>query len=145
TSAAITTLGLIVGLHSGTHSKSVILGGILTIAIADAFSDALGIHVSEESRNIHAAKHIWAATAATLLSKFFFALTFAIPILIFPLSTAIVVTIIWGMSLLVFLSYAMATSQGQAPWKAVAEHVVIAVIVVAITHGVGYWVKDFGL
>ena len=41
TSAVITTLGLMVGLHSGTGSKLVVLGGILTIAIADAFSDAL--------------------------------------------------------------------------------------------------------
>ena len=49
TSAVITTLGLMVGLHSGTHSRLVVLGGILTIAIADAFSDALGIHMSEES------------------------------------------------------------------------------------------------
>jgi hypothetical protein len=37
TSAVITTLGLMVGLHSGTHSKIVVLAGILTIAIADAF------------------------------------------------------------------------------------------------------------
>ena len=46
TSGIITTLGLIVGLHSGTHSKIIILGGIIVIAIADAFSDALGIHIS---------------------------------------------------------------------------------------------------
>ena len=31
TSAVITTLGLMVGLHSGTHSKIVVIGGILTI------------------------------------------------------------------------------------------------------------------
>ena len=37
TSAVITTLGLMVGLHSGTHSKIVVLAGILTIAVADAF------------------------------------------------------------------------------------------------------------
>jgi len=51
TSAVITTLGLMVGLQSGTHSKIVVLAGILTIAIADAFSDALGIHVSEEAES----------------------------------------------------------------------------------------------
>ena len=38
TSAIITTLGLMVGLHSGTHSKLVVIGGVLTIAIEDAFS-----------------------------------------------------------------------------------------------------------
>ncbi|MEO0185998.1 MAG: VIT1/CCC1 transporter family protein, partial [candidate division WOR-3 bacterium] len=62
TSGIITTLGLMVGLHSGTHSKIVVIGGILTIAIADAFSDALGIHVSEESENKHSTKEIWEST-----------------------------------------------------------------------------------
>jgi len=65
TSAIITTLGLMVGLHSGTHSKLVILGGIFTIAVADAFSDALGIHVSEESENKHSAKEIWVSNSSS--------------------------------------------------------------------------------
>ena len=62
TSAVISTLGLMVGLHSGTGSKKVILAGVITIAIADAFSDALGIHVSEESENVHTNRQIWGAT-----------------------------------------------------------------------------------
>ena len=49
TSGIITTLGLMVGLNYGTSSKLAVIGGILTIAIADASSDALGIHISEES------------------------------------------------------------------------------------------------
>jgi len=62
TSGIITTLGLMVGLHSGTHSKLAVTGGILTIAIADAFSDALGIHISEESKNKRITKEIWQTT-----------------------------------------------------------------------------------
>ena len=58
TSGIITTLGLMVGLNSSTRSGLVVIGGILTIAIADAFSDALGIHISEESENRHTAKEI---------------------------------------------------------------------------------------
>ena len=49
TSGIITTLGLIIGLSAGTHSKIAVIGGILTIAFADALSDSLGIHISEES------------------------------------------------------------------------------------------------
>jgi hypothetical protein len=45
----------------------VILGGILTIAIADAFSDALGIHLSEESEKIQSGKEIWESTASKFL------------------------------------------------------------------------------
>jgi hypothetical protein len=49
TSGIITALGLIAGLYLFTGSRSVVLGGILTISIADLFSDVLGIHIAEES------------------------------------------------------------------------------------------------
>jgi len=144
TSAIITTLGLMVGLHSGTGSRLVVLGGILTIAIADAFSDALGIHVSEESENVHTPKQIWGSTIATFIAKFGFAMTFIVPILLLPLFTAIVVSLVWGLSILAVLSYFMAKAQGEQPWKIVGEHVLIAVVVIGITHWVGHWVATLG-
>jgi len=140
TSAVITTLGLIVGLHSGTHSKIVVLGGILTIAIADAFSDALGIHVSEEAENVHTVKEIWVSTISTFLTKFLFALTFVLPVLFLSLSMAVIVSLIWGMSILAILSYAMAKAQKTAPWKVMGEHILIALVVIGVTHLVGDWV-----
>ena len=139
TSAIITTLGLMVGLHSGTHSKIVVLAGILTIAIADAFSDALGIHVSEEAENIHTIKQIWAATVSTFLAKFLFAMTFVLPVILFTLSTAIVVSLIWGLSILSLLSYIIAKTQNEPPWKIVAEHLLISIVVIGLTHWVGDW------
>ncbi len=145
TSGIITTLGLMVGLHSGTHSELVIIGGILTIAIADAFSDALGIHVSEESESKHTPKEIWEATISTFLSKFVFALTFIVPFLLFQVSTAIIVNIIWGLSLLSIFSFYIAREQKAKPWKVVMEHLIIALVVIVITHYVGDWVgRTFG-
>jgi VIT1/CCC1 family predicted Fe2+/Mn2+ transporter len=141
TSAAITTLGLMVGLHSGTQSRIAVLGGILTIAIADAFSDALGIHVSEESENVHTNSQIWVATGATFFAKLLFALTFAVPVLILPLLTAVWASIVWGMSILVILSYSMAKSQGESPWKIIGEHILIALVVIAVSQWVGSWVS----
>jgi len=140
TSAVITTLGLMVGLHSGTHSKMVVLAGILTIAIADAFSDALGIHVSEEAENQHTIKQIWAATVSTFLAKFIFAMTFVVPVIVFPLSTAIVISLIWGLSILSLLSHFIAKSQSEPAWKIVGEHLMIAIVVIGITHWVGDWI-----
>jgi len=145
TSGIITTLGLIVGLHSGTHSKLVILGGILIIAIADAFSDALGIHISEESEGKHTTKEIWESTIATFLAKFVFALTFIAPILLLPLSTAIIVSVVWGLLLLGIFSFYIAKTQKARPWKVVLEHLSIALIVITITHYVGDWIgSTFG-
>jgi len=141
TSGIITTLGLIVGLHSGTHSKLVIIGGILTIAIADAFSDALGIHISEESENKHNPKSIWESTIFTFLFKFIFALTFMVPILLLQLSTAIVVSVIWGLSLLAIFSFFIAQGQKVKPQKVITEHLAIALVVIIITHYVGDWIS----
>ena len=140
TSGVITTLGLMVGLYSGTHSKLVVIGGILIIAIADAFSDALGIHISEESENNHTEKEIWESTISTFLTKFVFALTFIVPILLFQLSTAIIISIIWGLSLLSLFSFYIAREQKVKPSKVIIEHMVIAIVVIVITCYVGGWV-----
>ncbi len=141
TSGIITTLGLMIGLYSGTHSKLVVLGGILTIAIADAFSDALGIHISEESENTHTTKEIWQSTIATFLSKFLFALTFIIPLILLELDTAIIVSVIWGLSVLSILSYSLAREQKAKPWKVIGEHLIIALIVIILTHYAGDWIS----
>ena len=129
-----------VGLYSGTHSKLVVLGGIITIAIADAFSDALGIHISEESENKHTTKEIWEATISTFLFKFIFAMTFVVPVLVCPLTTAIVVSIAWGLSLLGIFSFYMAKEQKVNPWSVILEHLFTALVVIAITCCVGIWV-----
>ena len=142
TSGIITTLGLMVGLHSGTHSKLAVIGGVLTVAIADAFSDALGIHVSEESENKHTPKQIWASTISAFLTKLVFGLTFLIPVVLFDLSTAVMVSAIWGLSVLCIFSYVIARGQRVAPWKIVAEHLGIALVVIAVTHYLGDWISS---
>lgn len=137
TSGVITTLGLMVGLHSGTHSKLAVIGGILTIAIADAFSDALGIHVSEEAENKHTGKEIWESTLSTFFFKFIFALIFVVPVILLELLTAIMICVIFGLILLGGLSYYVAKDQNAKPWKVIAEHLIIAIVVIVITHYVG--------
>ena len=144
TSGAITTLGLMVGLNAGTHSRLVVIGGILTIAIADAFSDSLAIHISKESENNSSNQQIWAATLATLLSKFLFALTFLLPVLFFKLSVAIIVSLVWGLSVLALLSYIIAKTQGEKSWKVILEHLAIAVLVITVTHMTGQWLASMG-
>jgi len=140
TSGIITTLGLMVGLHSGTQSEIAVMGGILTIAIADAFSDALGIHISEESENKHTQREIWESTLSTFFFKFVFALTFLFPVLLLELSTAIVVSIVWGLLVLSILNFSLAREQKANPWRMTAEHLLIALVVIAITHYVGDFV-----
>ncbi len=142
TSGIITTLGLMVGLNSGTHSKVVILGGILTIAVADAFSDALGIHIAEESENKHGPLEIWQSTLATFFSKFIFASIFIVPVLLLELRHAIVVCIVLGLSILSILSFFMAQEQKNNPLKVIFEHLFIAAVVIFLTNSVGRFIAS---
>lgn len=142
-SGIITTLGLIVGLNSGTHLKMVVVGGILVIAVADAFSDALGIHVSEESNKQRSGKEIWESTLSTFFSKFVIALTFLFPVLLFKLSLAIIISVIWGLLLIGFFSFYLAKQQKKKALPIVLEHIFIAILVIIITHYVGDLVSTF--
>ena len=143
TSGVITTLGLMIGLSSGTQSVPIIIGGILTIAIADAFSDALGIHVSEEAEARHTPREIWEATISAFLAKFSIALSFVVPLILFQLTTAVVASIIWGFLLLGLFSYYLAREEKISPAKVILEHLGIAIVVIIITHLVGGWIGSF--
>ena len=142
TSGVITTLGLLVGLHAGTLSKLAIIGGVLTIAIADAFSDSLGIHISKEFEDKSSTKEIWESTITTFLSKFVVAITFVIPVLFFSLSVALKISILWGVGLLGFFSSYIAKQKKVKVWPVVAEHLFIALVVILVAHFTGYWIRQ---
>ena len=141
TSGVITTIGLIAGLHAGTKSVTAVLGGILVIAVADALSDALGIHLAEEADPDANQHHIWAATVTTFVTKFVFAISFAIPVLLLPLWPAVLVSVVWGILVIAVLSYFIARAQQASPLAIIAEHVAIAMVVVVASHFIGAWVN----
>lgn len=141
TSGVITTSGLLVGLHAGTESLAAVLGGILIIAVADSMSDALGIHLAEESDSHSDTKQVWLATLVTFVSKFIVSLSFAVPLLIFPLDLGVMIAVLWGMLILIVLSWQLARAQGTAVLPVVGEHLAIAVGVVVLSYFVGTWVN----
>ena len=142
TSGVITTLGVIVGLHSGTQSKLAVLVGVLVLAVADALSDAIGIHVSEEAENKHTPQELWQSAIFTFISKLCVALSFIIPLQLFELYTAILVSVAWGVLFISVFSYLMAKSQKQNPAKVIAEHVIIMIAVVILAHYIGDFVYE---
>ena len=137
TSGIITTLGIMIGLNTGTGLRLVVIGGILTVAIADAFSDALGIHIAEESSHKTEHKEIWEATIATFLTKLIVALSFILPVLFFELSMAIAINLAWGLLLLTIFNYALARQRKENPLIVIGEHLLIAIVVIAITFFTG--------
>lgn len=114
------------------------MGGILTIAVADAFSDALGIHIAEEASNQqHDHKEVWQATIVTFICKLFFASLFIIPVILFSLDVAMIVSIVWGLLVLGIISFFIAREQKNSAVHVIGEHISIAVIVIITTHYIG--------
>ena len=140
TSGGITTCGLLVGLAAGTGSLEAVLGGILVIAVADSMSDALGIHISEESAPNTDARHVWTATVVTFLAKLLVAASFALPFFFTPLQPATFLALGWGAFLLTALSWQLARLQSEPAIPIIAEHLMVGTLVVVLSHGVGLWV-----
>jgi len=141
TSGVITTIGLIAGLNAGTNSRVAVLGGILVIAVADAMSDAMGIHLAQESDPDSTHDHIWAATFWTFFTKLIVALSFALPLIWFSLPVAVAVAVGWGLIVITVLSAYLARVQGTPVLNVVTEHLLIAIIVVAVSNYIGVWVS----
>ena len=142
TTAVITSLGMIVGMHSATSSKLSVVAGIVVMAIADGLSDAVGLHTAEEAevengKSKHTPKEIWLTTLFAFLSVSGFTLTFAIPVLICPLETAVILTIAWGMLLLILLNFYIAKIRRENPIKLISEHILLAIFVIIVSHLVG--------
>ena len=141
TSGVITTIGLIVGLHAGTQSMVAVLGGILVVAVADAMSDAMGIHLAQEADPDSTHDHIWAATIWTFLTKLVVAVSFAIPLLWLPLQTAVIVSVSWGLLVITLLSIYLAHVQRVKALPVITEHLGIAIVVVTVSYFIGVWVR----
>ncbi|MBN1162431.1 hypothetical protein JXA34_01665 [Patescibacteria group bacterium] len=137
TSGVITTLGLIIGLGFSTESKLAVITGILTIALADSFSDALGIHISEEAQGAASHKEVWGATLYTLLFKIIFSLTFLIPVLILPLKLSLLVCCVWGLLVLGVFSYVIGKRGNKNPLKVILEHLTVTLFVIVVTYLLG--------
>jgi VIT1/CCC1 family predicted Fe2+/Mn2+ transporter len=140
TSGVITTIGLIAGLNAGTNSLVAVLGGILVVAVADAMSDAMGIHLAQEADPESEDQHIWAATIWTFVTKLVVALSFALPLLWFPLQIAVAIAVGWGLLVITVLSAYLARIQQSPVLHVVTEHLLITIVVVAVSHYIGVWV-----
>jgi VIT1/CCC1 family predicted Fe2+/Mn2+ transporter len=113
------------------------------LAVADALSDAIGIHISEEAKNKHSPRESWQSAFFTFISKLSIALSFIIPLQLCDIFTVFFVSIVWGALLISVFSYLMAKSQKQNPAKVTIEHVTVMLEVVLLAHFIGDVVHEF--
>jgi vacuolar iron transporter family protein len=136
TSAIITNLALMAGLHSEANARVSIIGGIMVVALADNISDSFGIHIYQESEKIET-REVWTSTIMNFLTRVIVSLSFVVLLLLLPLNTAICVSLFWGLGLLAAISYIIAKNEDTNPYFSILTHLTIAVAVIFLSNLVG--------
>jgi vacuolar iron transporter family protein len=140
--ATITNISLIVGLGSAGAGKPAILGGLLTIALADNISDSLGIHLYKEAEG-SGSRISFLATALNFFARLLVSLTFVGIILTCSIPNAILLATVWGLLLLIVISYFIGRSTGQTSILEIVKHVLVAAAVIIMSRYVGYLVGRY--
>jgi len=136
TSGIIATLGMMIGLDQGTHSASVVLAGILLIAITDALSDAVAIFMADEAE-LQTQSSIWQEALSTFFSKFLIGALFAIPVILIDLRQALILSVSFGLILIVTISYFIAKNEKRPVLKIVLGHLGVTIAVILVSGFVG--------
>jgi len=141
TSAIITNLGLITGLYFTPNAQINIIGSIMVIALADNISDSLGIHIYQEADHL-STREIWLSTFTNFATRLSVSLVFILIVVFFPLYEAILYLIILGLLLLSIISYIIAKNRKINPVRAIAEHLLIAAVVIFLSKYLGNWITS---
>jgi len=139
TSGIVTSIGLIIGLGAATAPKSAIVSGLLIVALADNLSDSLSIHMYQEAEKLEERTAL-RTTVANFVVRLLFAFTFVLIVALLPASHAAIIALAWGFLLLGLLSYVLARVRGVNSLSEVGKHFTVAVVVIAVSRGVGLWI-----
>lgn len=138
TAAVTSCLALMIGLIQLGVSSRGLVGALLVIGLADNIADSLGIHVYSESRT---KAYSTLNTLTNYFTRFGITLVFIAFVLFLPVPYAIAASVILGLAVIAVLSYFIAKSRGINPHGAVAEHLVIAALVLVVSLIVGASIK----
>jgi len=141
TSAIMTSLVLITSL-SGAANRIALITSLLVIAIADNVSDSFGIHVFQESKNI-VPREVKRTTTNNFVARMLITFVFILFVLCLPVYLTIILSIIFGLAILTFLSYFISKNQKINPYRAIARHLLLAIVLMSASFILKYVILKF--
>lgn len=143
-SGAITTIGLIMGMSSGTGSKIAIIVSILTIAISDTLSDAFGMYMSKKAGNLEDDSYKPLKEAIGVIgSKFIISMSFLIPFLMYNnLDTSRYISVIWAYIIIICSSGYLTKLREESFTNNGIKYIIITTIVILLTHFSGGCISE---
>ena len=128
------------GLSAANATKPVIVSALLIAALADNLTDALSIHIFQESEQLDQ-KEAFTGTITNFLTRLLLCISFVVLVGLFPLAHAGKVAIVWGILLLASLTYLVARERKVNPPLEIVKHVVVASVVILASIAIGHWVN----
>src|SRR5512136_2176725 len=99
TAAIVTSVALIFGLDAATATKSTIVSGLLIVALADNLTDALSMHIYQESERQLPTREAFVATVSNFVARLLLSMTFVLLVVVLPTAAAVVASAAWGLGL----------------------------------------------
>jgi vacuolar iron transporter family protein len=137
TAAIVTSMALIFGLDAATATKSAIVSGLLIVALADNLTDALSMHVYEESHGRLHPREALFATFSNFVARLVVSLSFVLLVVLLPLASAVIAAGAMGLGLLVALTWALARERKVSLVAEMVKHIATALAVILVARGVG--------
>ena len=140
TAAIVTSMALIFGLDAATATRSTIVSGLLIVALADNLTDALSMHVYEESKRRLQPREAVIATFSNFFARLAVSLTFVLLVVLLPLASAVIASGAWGLALLVALTWALARERKVSLAAEMVKHIATALAVILVARGLGIFI-----
>jgi hypothetical protein len=133
-SGVITGLGLIYGLYGANISKKPIIIGLLSIAISDSISDALGIYYgTNENKN---------EAFLALFSKFIIPVIMAMNFYLFNKKNAVIINTIFSFIILTYVNFKMENNTFNIE---ILYNLILTSIIIFIVYYAGIYINKLNL
>lgn len=129
-SGIITSLGAIIGMYGANLPSKPIIISLVSIAMSDSISDALGIYygVNVEEDN----QESFNQASRAFIAKFFFPLLMVIPFLLLEKSNAVMVNLLCSLTVVLVVSSSVFKKQTE-----IITNMLIVLIAIILIYNVG--------
>jgi len=132
-------MALISGLSAADATKPIIVSALLIAAFADNLTDALSIHIFQESEQLDQ-KNAFNGTITNFVTRLLLSISFVLLVVLLPLEHVAKVSIVWGMLLLVILTYLVARERKVKPLREVVKYLLVASAVIIVSTLIPNWI-----
>ena len=143
TAAVVTSTALVSGLSAADTTKPIVVSALLIAAFADNLTDALSVHVFQESEQLDK-REAFTGTVTNFLARLLLCISFVPLVVLLPLAHVVEGAVAWGASLLAVLTYLVARERKVNPAPEVAKHLLVASAVIVASILIGRWIGAAG-